>query len=136
MIVVRFDQRIYQAYLDKLGKHLFGEISIKKILNGIHYSHRERRFMALYLLKDKETFHTLYENREKLGIEQLFNQVISALFYKVDKCQFKQDLIEKFEIQKEMITSPATIFEVKEVTKDINSFIWYVRKRQLLGRAI
>ena len=128
-MVTKFDQAFFNNYLHNLQNHLFPDKSIDEIVDKVNNDYRPRRFVAIYVLKDKETFHHYYQRRKELNIELLFNTVISALFHQRDKKIVKQELIDLLCINEEMAGEKIEGFAVREFDKDLNVFIFQFRKQ-------
>lgn len=84
---MQFDQEAFGEYLEQMWEHLFETKTISQIMAKINTNHRARRFLAMYLLKNRETFHLYYQMREELGIGYIFDTIISALFHEREKSQ-------------------------------------------------
>ncbi|ADO59932.1 hypothetical protein PPSC2_28515 (plasmid) [Paenibacillus polymyxa SC2] len=128
---MNYYQYVFNQYIKELHNHLFENESIDSILRSIRKNHRKRRFMNMYVLKDKETFHYYYVRRNEMGLDGVFNQIVSALFYEEQKLLIKSKFICEMNIKREMISSPALMVEIKEFTKDLQSFVWYATKKVL-----
>ncbi|MCM2999989.1 hypothetical protein M3647_21165 [Paenibacillus cellulositrophicus] len=126
---MEFDQEAFGEYLEEMWAHLFGNRSLSQIIVEINNSHRARRFFAMYLIKNRETFHTYYQMRAQFGISSIFDTIISALFYEREKKPVKQKLIDLLHIEKDMADQQVEGYPLKEFEKDLNSFLSYWRKR-------
>jgi hypothetical protein len=127
---MRWDQEMFNQYIDELQKHLFNGMTIEEIIEEAkHDHHQARRLMNLYILKDKETFHDFYERREELGIQSIFDQVISALFHQTEKRPVKKEITELLGIRERMIVMRVDGYGIKEFDKDLLTFGMYWRKR-------
>jgi hypothetical protein len=126
-----FNSQAYYRYLGELRHHLFVDMSLNDIFENINYSHAERRFVNMYLIQDAETFYKYYSKRHHYKLSGVFNQILCAIFHQMDKCPIKYDIAKMLRLKKEMIETPVTSFELKEVTKDLYSFAWYVKKREM-----
>ncbi|WP_027415041.1 hypothetical protein [Aneurinibacillus terranovensis] len=119
---------IYKAYIQELREHLFRDGSMEQIVEGISNSHRKRRFLAMYVMQSKEIFDLYYKQRLELGLDDLFNQIISALFS--EKSELKNEFISILEITPDMVSKRASPFEIKEMEKDLNAYLLYQQKRR------
>ncbi|MFF2531240.1 hypothetical protein ACFVS2_20270 [Brevibacillus sp. NPDC058079] len=126
-------QELFNQYIDKMRNNLFMDTTLEDLFGSIASNHRVKRFVALYLLKDKETFHGYFMKRHEFGLEGVFNQTISALYFESEKLVIKNMFISELSISKAMMSSPATIVEAKETTKDLQAFVWYATKEILLS---
>jgi hypothetical protein len=127
---MRWDQELFNQYIAELQKHLFNGMTIEEIIEEAkHDHHQARRLMNLYILKDKETFHDFYERREELGIQSIFDQVISALFYQTEKRPVKQEITNLLGIREDMIDTRMQGYPLKEFNKDLLTYGMYWRKR-------
>ncbi|WCK57324.1 hypothetical protein PP175_29480 (plasmid) [Aneurinibacillus sp. Ricciae_BoGa-3] len=123
-----FNQEVYRQYIHELRTHLFGDMPFEQLIKNIANSHRKRRFVAMYLLQDKTLFHTYYDKRKELGLETMFNQILSTLFYQKEEHPIKQEIISFLDAELSMIKGSVSPFQIKEMMKDINSFILYQNK--------
>ena len=123
-------QNEYKEYLSELSKHLFGQTPFHEILKKTNESHRKKRFVALYVAQDRETFYAYYEKRKELGLEGIFSQLISALLYKTEFHPIKREMVRSLGITKDMIDYPCFDHELNEVKKDLNSFLLYLKKQK------
>lgn len=123
-------QEEYKAYLSELSEHLFDDKKISEIIQNTHLSHRKKRFVVLYLARDKETFDSYYAKRKSLGLESIFSQLIAGLLYETDKHVVKRAMVSTLKLTEEMIEQPVEEHEKKEVNKDLNSFLFYLRKQK------
>lgn len=121
----------YNDYLLELRHHLFADASVEEIMRNIHKSHRSKRFIALYLAKDKKTFDHYYEKRKELGLESIFNQLISALLHETDKNLMRKFKVKELGINKEMISFPCSNHERDQIRKDFNSIMLYLFKKKM-----
>ncbi|MBP1309188.1 hypothetical protein JOD82_002208 [Paenibacillus sp. 1182] len=128
---MNYYQYVFNQYIKELHNHLFENEPIDSILRSIRKNHRKRRFMNMYVLKDKETFHYYYVRRNEMGLDGAYNQIVSALFHEEQKLLIKSKFIYEMSIKREMISSPVLIVEIKEFTKDLQSFVWYATKKVL-----
>lgn len=119
----------YKEYLAELGSHLFANASFEEILQTKKKSHRKKRYVALYLAQDNETFHHYYERRKEFGLEQIYSQLISALLFETEKSPIKREMVKELEVTKDMIDFPCFDYEINEIKKDLNSFQLYLLKR-------
>lgn len=127
---MNIDQSIFENYLIELKNHLFEGMSLDNILAKVHNNYRARRYVAVYLLKDKYTFHDLYLMRFDFRLNDIFDTVLSAIFSQSDeKTLLKQELIEKLDLCNEMIDLKVEGYPIREFWKDVNSFLMYQRKR-------
>ncbi|WDM21279.1 hypothetical protein [Paenibacillus polymyxa] len=124
-----FDQEAFADYLEKMSAHLFGTNTLSQIIAQINDSHRARRFFTMYLLKNRETFFSYYQMRERLGISFIFDTIICALYYEREKKPVKQTLIDLLQIDLDMVNQQVDGYPLKEFNKDLNSFIFYWRKK-------
>lgn len=126
---MKLDQSMLEGYLTEMQNHLFGGISIDEIIEQVGYNHRARRFIAIYLLKNKDTFHHYYSNRTEMGIEYILDIAISSLFYERSIKPIKQELINLLEINENIFYRKVEGYPLKEFDKDLNSLLVYWRKR-------
>lgn len=126
---MEFDQEAFGDYLEEMWTHLFGNNSLSQIIDEINNSHRARRFFAMYLMKNQETFHSYYQMRTKLGISSIFDTIILALFNEREKKPVKQKLIDLLQIDLGMADQRVEGYPLLEFNKDLNSFLAYWRKR-------
>ncbi|RIX60052.1 hypothetical protein D3P08_00205 [Paenibacillus nanensis] len=113
-------------------------MSLNQIIEKINDNHRAKRFFAMYLLKDQETFHYYYQMRAQLSISFIFDTIINALFNEREKKQVKQELINLLQINADMADQSVEGYPLKEFDKDLNSFLVYWRKntgRQFLHKS-
>lgn len=129
-----FDSQAYYRYLGEFHRLLFDDMSLEDIFAEIHFSHTERRYVNLYVMRDKDTFFKYFEMQDHYGLTGVFDQVLSALFYQMDHCPIKKEIVAMLGVTRDMIKKPASLFAIKEVTKDLHSFSWYVKKRSLVLR--
>ncbi|WP_027416880.1 hypothetical protein [Aneurinibacillus terranovensis] len=101
--VIRLNHGLYQQYIQELQNHLFEKMSIEQIMEDWQNHHRKRRFIAMYLLQSKEIFYFYYEKRVELGMEGIFNQIISAMFAEPSS-QLKQGIIQSIGMAEDMVT--------------------------------
>lgn len=128
-------QQVYKQYLSELSTHLFGDTPFDEIIKKVNTSHRIKRFVALYVAQDKKTFETYYAKRRQLGLEDVFNQLITALLYQTNKHSVKKELVKEIGITKDMIEYPCLDHEINEIKKDLNSFSLYFRKYKMKQKA-
>jgi len=121
-------QTVYKQYIAELSSHLFEGQSIEDIIKKVNQSHRIKRYVALYVTQDKETFYYYYTKRRELGLNDVFNQLITALLYQTNRHSIKKELVKELGINKEMIEFPCLDHEINEIKKDLNSFSLYYRK--------
>lgn len=133
VIVMNYNEQAYLEYIDELRYHLFGGKTLEEIFIDIADNHRKKRFAAMYLLRDPETFHAYYERRDELGLSDLFNEIISTLFYHKEKLLIKRKFISRLNVNMDMITSPVPESELKVLTKDLQSFVWHATKAILMS---
>ncbi|MGP3783664.1 hypothetical protein [Paenibacillus sp. 1A_MP2] len=126
---MQFDQEEFGEYLEQMWEYLFETNTISQIIAKINTNHRARRFLAMYLLKNRETFHLYYQMREELGIGYIFDIIISALFHEREKRPVKQELIDLLQISLNMANQQVEGYPLKEFNKDLNSFLTFWRKR-------
>ncbi|KIL38678.1 hypothetical protein SD70_24825 [Gordoniibacillus kamchatkensis] len=126
---MEFDQKFFVGYLQELQNHLFPDQLIEDIIAMVDNHHQARRFVAMYLLQDRETFHHYFERRKEFGIGGIVDTVISALFHDTNKKPAKQVLIDLLGISEEMIHTRVEGYAIKEFNKDLNSFLFFWRKR-------
>ncbi|MBT2282208.1 hypothetical protein J7E78_01405 [Paenibacillus polymyxa] len=124
-----FDQEAFGEYLEQMWEHLFETNTISQIIAKINSNHRARRFFAMYLLKNRETFYLYYQMREELGIGYIFDTAISALFHELEKKPVKQELIDLLQIDLSMADQKVEGYLLREFEKDLNSFLTFWRKR-------
>ncbi|MCM3624323.1 hypothetical protein M4D70_19025 [Brevibacillus borstelensis] len=129
---MKWDQELFIQYVAELQEHLFSDMTLEEIIEKAKVDHhRARRFMNLYILKDKTTFHNFYSRREDLEIQSIFDQVISALFYETEKRPIKQEIIiDLLGIRQEMIQNGVEGYGIKEFDKDLLAYGMYWRKRR------
>jgi hypothetical protein len=128
---MKWDKELFNQYLDNLQEHLFGDISVLEIIELAKRDHHQaRRQMNLHVLRNRETFHDFYVKREELGIQSVYDQVISALFHETEKRPVKLEIIELLGIEQGVIESEVEGYGLKEFDKDLASFIFYRRKRE------
>lgn len=108
---------------------MFEEMSIGDVIAQVNDNHQARRFMTMYLLQDKETFDYYHKKRKDFGIEQIVDTAISALFHETDKKPAKKELIDLLHISVAMRYKKIEGYAIKEFDKDLNSFMFYWRKR-------
>ncbi|MCM3786216.1 hypothetical protein M3231_24990 [Neobacillus mesonae] len=120
-----FNQDAFAEYLHELRLHLFGDDSIDEIISKIEDSHRARRFVMLYLIKNRETFYYYHKKRTELGFELLYDTIISALFYERERKPAKQELINLLAINLGMVSKRIEGYPLKEFDKDLNAFLTY-----------
>lgn len=128
-------EKFYKQYLSELSTHLFGNAPFDEIVKKVNTSHRTKRFVALYVAQDKETFDTYYAKRRELGLSEVFNQLISALLYQTSRHSIKKELVKELGITKDMIEIPCFDHEINEIKKDLNSFSLYLRKIRMKQKA-
>lgn len=133
---MNYFEEAYIQYIDDLHYHLFEGKTLEEIFAGISESHRKRRFVAMYLLRDPKTFHSYFEKRFDLGLEGIFNQVISALFFEKDKLLIKRKLIAKLELNRGMVRTPVSEHDLRVLTKDLQAFVWHATKQILLSPVV
>lgn len=126
---MQFDQEAFGEYLEQMWEHLFEANPLSKIIAKINNNHRARRFFAMYLLKNRETFYSYYQMREELGIGYIFDTAISALFHEREKKPVKQEMIDLLQINLNMANQQVEGYSLREFDKDLNSFLAYWRKR-------
>ncbi|WP_405157910.1 hypothetical protein [Paenibacillus sp. FSL H8-0283] len=126
---MQFDQEAFGEYLEQMWEHLFETNTLSQIIAKINNNHRARRFFAMYLLKNRETFYLYYQMREELGIGYIFDIIISALFHEREKRPVKQELIDLLQINLNMANQQVEGYPLKEFNKDLNSFLTFWRKR-------
>lgn len=125
-----FDQSAFDNYLLELRSHLFADKLIEEIIEEIQDNHQARRYVAMYFMKDKPTFHSFYAKRKDIGVEFIFDTVISALFAERHKKAAKQELIDMLEIDEGMIDTKIEGYAIKEFDKDFNAFWFWNHKRE------
>lgn len=117
--------------MDDLQKYLFAEMNLSEIIQLAKKDHhRARRLLNLHIIRDREVFHDFYKRREELGIQAVFDQVISALFHEADRRSIKQEIIGLLGIEKSMIVSKVEGYGLKEFDKDLLTYGMYWRKRK------
>ncbi|WCF11513.1 hypothetical protein NDS46_31645 (plasmid) [Paenibacillus thiaminolyticus] len=126
-------EQSFEEYINELRTYLFGDISIDEIFNGAIAYHRNKRFIMMYLLKDRETFSQYYLKRHALGLENIFNQIIASLFFEREKMLIKRKIISKLRLAEEMIVIPVSDVDKRVVTKDLQAFVWYATKKVLIS---
>lgn len=126
---MQFDQETFGEYLEQMWEHLFEANTLSQIIAKINNNHRARRFFAMYLLKNRETFHLYHQLRDELGISYIFDTIISALFHEREKKPVKQELIDLLQIDLSMADQIIEGYALREFDKDLNSFLTYWRKR-------
>jgi hypothetical protein len=133
---MNLNQGLFRQYVEELQKHLFADMTLDDIINGLQESHRKRRFVAMYLLKDRDTFTSFLSKRHELGIDAVFNQIITTLLNKADSYPFIADWIELLDIKKDMVTKEPSSYEIREMMKDLKSFIFYCTKQELATSSV
>lgn len=126
---MEFDQLAFKNYLSELKIHLFEEMSIGNIIAEVNNNHQARRFMTMYVLQDKATFDSYRKKRKDFGINQIVDTAISALFHETDKKPAKKELIDLLHISVGMRYKKIEGYAIMEFDKDLNSFLFYWRKR-------
>ena len=124
----------YKAYLRELHTHLFGSEPIEKIIGEVKIGHRRKRFVAMYLIQDKETFDYYYERRKELKLEKVFNQLISSMLYKTEKNPLKQLFVDMLGLKNSMVMGKVSSYEIKEIEKDLHAFSFYETKKELKSK--
>lgn len=124
----------YKAYIRELHAHLFEEEAIEKIIGEVKKGHRRKRFVAMYLIQDKETFDSYYKRRKELQLEKIFNQLISAMLYKTEKKPLKQLFVDSLGLTSTMTTGKVSSYEIKEIEKDLHAFSFYETKKELKSK--
>lgn len=128
---MRWDQELFNTYLAELRKHLFAKLTIEEIIElAKHEHHRARRFMNLYIIKDKATFQDCYSKSAELGIQCILDQVIFALFHETRIMPVKKEIIDLLAIRQDMIVNRVVTYQVREFEKDLLAYIMYWRKRK------
>lgn len=126
-----WDQELFIVYLAELREHLFEKLAIGEIIElAKSDNYRARRFMNLYIIKDKATFQDWYSKRAELGIQCILDQVISTLFHESWIMPVKKEIIDLLGIRKDMIVHRVVGYQVKEFEKDLLAYIMYWRKRK------
>ncbi|MFP3391780.1 hypothetical protein [Brevibacillus sp. SIMBA_040] len=126
-----WDQELFITYLTELRKHLFAKLTIEEILElAKHEHHRARRFMNLYIIQDKATFHNYYLKRAELEIQFILDQVISALLHENWNMSVKKEIIDLLGIKQDMIVNQVVGYQAREFEKDLLTYIMYWRKRK------
>lgn len=65
-----------------------------------------------------------------MGIQSVYDKVISALFHETEKKPVNLEIIELLGIEQGMIENKVEDYGLKEFDKDVASFITYRRKRE------
>lgn len=129
---MRFQQQDYQQYVKFLQDRLFDGLSFDEILKGVPNSHRKRRFAYLYLVQSKEIYDYYYERRNELGIQNLFHTIVATLLRQQQNQRFLEcDMVKMLGIHRGMLTSPNQTFSVREMAKDLNSYVWHTKKETM-----
>lgn len=121
----------YREYIHELHAHLFELAPIERIIGEVQKGHRRKRFIAMYLLQDKELFDLYYEKRKELRLEKVFNQLVSAMLYKTEKNALKQLFVEMLDLKESMIIGKVSSYEIREIEKDLHAFSFYETKKEL-----
>lgn len=124
----------YKEYIQELHAHLFGQETIEHIIGEVKKGHRRKRFVAMYLMQDKETFDFYYEKRKELQLEKIFNQLISAMLYKTEKNPLKRLFVETLGLTSDMTMGKVSSYEIKEIEKDLHAFSFYQTKKELKSK--
>lgn len=127
---MKWDESFFNQYMDELQEHLFRDMNISEIIELEKRSHRARRLLNLHILRNREVFHEFYKMRKELGIQSVFDQVISTLYHDIEKKPIKQDIINLLGIEKSMISSHIEGYYIKEFDKDISAFRMHWRKKK------
>lgn len=124
-------EKLYKEYVNELHSHLFESQPFEQIIQNTTGSHRSKRFVTMYLIQNRETFHSYFERRKELQIEKLFNQLITALLFKAEKSRLKQLFVAMLELSPDMISGKVSSYEIKVIEKDLHAFSFYQTKKEL-----
>ncbi|MFI8715171.1 hypothetical protein [Brevibacillus brevis] len=126
-----WDQELFITYLAELRKHLFAKLTIEEIIELAKREHlRARRFINLYIIQDKATFHNYYLKRAELEIQCILDQVISALLHENWNMSMKKEIVDLLGIKQDMIVNQVVGYQTREFEKDLLTYIMYWRKRK------
>lgn len=121
----------YKSFVENAHKQLFPEETIEQLMVNVYRGHRRKRFVAMYLLSDKDVFHKYYALRNHLNLVKLFDQIISGLLHETEKNPLKVLFVETHSINENMIFKPASSYEIREFEKDLHAFSFYETKKVL-----
>lgn len=133
---MRWRQEVFTKYIESLHERLFSNSPIDQIIRDSHANHQKRRFMMMYILQSNEVFSQYQNQKEELGLNHLYDVVVSALIYGREHGQARRlisDIILNLGISREMVRDDVSSFEIKEFYKEFNLFVLYYIK-QIINR--